>query len=82
MKSKDRIKKYDIVGDGIVCRKCNGLCEIRKRKIPPKNKNFFYKQWNFCVRCNAVYFNENDKSQDWQEDERQQDFFSSLRKQQ
>ena len=72
-------KKVENIGIGRVCPKCNGNCVIRKRIAPPINKNFYYKQWDFCKKCNAVYFEEKYKSSEWVENERQQDFFSNLR---
>ena len=76
MKKNTRIIE---VGIGKMCPKCNGQCIIRKRVKPPKEKNFFYKQWDFCKRCNAVYFEEKYKCGDWQEYERQLNHFEGIK---
>jgi len=67
-------------GLGRICPKCNTQCVVIKRIAPPVKKNYFFTQWDLCKKCSAVYFDEKYKSQDWQEDERQASFFSSLRK--
>lgn len=72
-------KEKQSFGVGKPCRKCGLNTMIRKRLTPPKDKNFYYKQWEFCKNCNAVYFEEQHKSGDWQDYERQQSFFRELR---
>lgn len=72
--------KYIEIGIGKVCPKCNKPTVTRKRMKKPNFKDFFYVQWDFCKQCNSVYFEEKYKSAAWQEQERQQSFFNSLRK--
>lgn len=79
MRNKIRkLKHINIIGKGGMCRKCGEPTEIRKRVLPPPNKSFYYKKWEYCRKCNAVYFNENDKSMEWKEVEQQESFFNSI----
>ncbi len=78
MSKKNNKRNKLNIGSGNPCKKCGDLTVIRKRITPPKDKNFYYKKWEFCQKCNAVYFKEEDKSTDWQEDERQQSFLRNL----
>lgn len=73
------MKKVTNIGIGKPCRKCNEPTIIRKRVVIPKNKDFYYKQWEFCKKCNAVYFDEQFKSPVWSEAENQESFFKSLK---
>lgn len=73
------MKKILNIGLGKICRKCKGQCFLRKRKKIPEHKNFYYTQWDYCPKCKAVYFEEQYKSQAWQEQDRQDNFFKSLR---
>lgn len=70
MKRKKVIGQYH--GTGKICRKCNEPTIIKKRIEPPRNKSFYYTQWEYCRRCQAVYFEEKYKSIHWQEHENQE----------
>lgn len=74
-----KVRRTINIGEGSICRKCNKPTVIRKRTEKPRDKNFFYTQWEFCPRCNAVYFDEQFKSNDWKEDERQKSFLNDIR---
>jgi hypothetical protein len=54
------MKKIQEIGFGSICKKCKEKTIIRtkKGKIKPKN---YYKKWEYCPRCTAVYFNKEDK---------------------
>lgn len=71
-------KSKQSFGIGSPCHKCGKPTMIRKRLKPPVGKNFYYTQWEFCEHCNAVYFKDEHKSYEWQEVERQNNFFNNL----
>lgn len=64
------MKPYKVEGEGQICRKCNIPTMVKKRTKAPHNRNFYYTQWDYCLKCKTVYFNERYKSTDWQENER------------
>ena len=67
-------------GIGENCPKCSKPMTHRKRIKPPKDgKTYFFTEYDFCKPCRFMQHYEKYKSQDWQENERQQDFFSNLR---
>lgn len=76
MKTKRNI---EIKLGGGICKKCGQVCVVKKWKKPPVKRNYYFTQWDYCLKCKTVWFDEKYKSQDWQENERQQDFFRSLR---
>ena len=66
------------IGQGIICPKCNGVTVTRKKKNPPKNKFFYFTQYDYCFTCGAVYFNEIYKCSNWKEVQEQKDFMQTL----
>lgn len=77
---KGKLRKYAIVEEvGEMCPKCDIPMERRKRIKPPINKTYFFTKWDYCPKCSRVQHYEKFKSQVWQEDERQQDFFRNLK---
>lgn len=74
--------KAIIVGKGEKCPKC--FQEMEHRKHPPhwvNRKSYYYKEWDYCKKCNHVQHYEKYKSSEWIEQERQDSFFRDLRKQ-
>lgn len=67
--------KVKDIGLGNPCRKCVKITVVRKRIKPPIDKNFYYTQWEYCKNCNAVYFEEIYKSNDWKESEEMENRF-------
>ena len=45
------------IGIGEPCRKCNRATVIRTKRGAIKPKSY-YSQWEYCKKCEAVYFNE------------------------
>ena len=81
MSKRGKIKRYARrKGDGKECPKCKVLMERRERIIPPVNKSYFYKEWDYCLKCGHIQHYPEFMSEDWKEDERQQTFLSSLAK--
>ncbi len=72
------------------CPKCNQLMERRKHdKIGEKqlNKTYYFKEWDFCKKCNHVQHyeeykvmsdNYRDTSDMFQEIDRQNSFFNNI----
>lgn len=80
MNRKGKIKKYvRVKGIGNECPKCFKPMQRRERIAPPPNKTYFYKEWDYCLDCGHLQHYEEFKSSEWQETERQEDFFRSLR---
>lgn len=72
--------KAVVIGDGKECPKCKRLMERRKHPSHWRNnKSYYYTEWDFCKFCKHVQHYEEFKSSDWQEQERQESFFNSLR---
>ncbi len=72
--------KAIVIGNGENCPKC--FKPMERRKHPPhwvNRKNYYFTEWDYCTKCNHTQLYEKYKSQDWQEDERQESFFRSLR---
>lgn len=68
------------LGEGELCPKCK--IPMERRAHPPNWQGrsvYHYKQWDFCIKCFHLQHYEEFKSSDWQEDERQQSFFKSLK---
>lgn len=80
MAKKQKNKQYvSLNNQGEICNHCDVLMERRKRIVIPKNKTYFFTEWDYCTKCNRVQHYEKFKSHTWQEDELQKDFFRSLR---
>lgn len=56
------MKSYEQIGNGKICRKCNIPTMIRRRTKLPKDKLFYFVQWEYCKKCNSVYFDEKYKN--------------------
>jgi len=70
-------RQHEDIGIGTMCRKCNIPTVIRKRTKVPIHQNFYYTQWEYCKKCNAVYFEEKYKSNDWKELEHNENMFKN-----
>lgn len=71
--------KAIIKGVGKECPKCKRSMDRRKHPAHWKSKkSFYYTEWDFCPKCNHVQHYEEFKSNDWQEQERQESFFRSI----
>lgn len=80
MSKKGNLKYYAIKnGKGENCPKCFKLMERRKRIVPPKNKTYFFKEWDYCINCSHVQHYDKFKSSEWAEAEHQQSFFNTLK---
>jgi uncharacterized protein with PIN domain len=79
MAKKGKLKQYaKVKGIGKDCPKCKVPMETRERILPPKDKSYYYTQWDYCTQCGHVQHYEQYKSSDWQEVERQDQFMKSL----
>ena len=79
MSKKGKIKTYaKVIGNGEECTNGCGLMERRKRIKPPKNKSYFFTEWDYCRKCSHVQHYEKFKSTVWQETERQNNFIKSI----
>lgn len=74
-----RRKSIKIIGQGNDCPKCHQPMERRAHDLPPKDKTWFYIKWDVCRKCRHIQHYEEFKSNEWQEQEQQDLFFSSLR---
>lgn len=80
MSKKGKIRYYaEVKGMGENCPKCLKPMERRKRILPPKNKSYFFTEWDYCKLCSHVQHYEKFKSSEWVEQERQESFFRDLR---
>ena len=77
-KRLDRLNRINRKLSENKCPKCKELMERRSWKEKPKNKNYFYTEWDYCKPCGFVQHYEEFKSNDWQEDERQDSFMRNL----
>ena len=55
--SRKHKKNYNIIGSGSECRKCGGTTQRREKKFIKEGKSY-YSEWDFCVQCNATFFDE------------------------
>lgn len=69
---------FKIKGEGNKCPKCKKVMERRERIKMPKNKTYYFTEWDYCLNCKFVQHYDEFKSFDWQEDERQQSFLRSI----
>jgi len=72
-------KNIEIKEGGGACKKCGKICVIKKWKTPPRKRNYYFTQWDYCLNCKTVWFDEKYKSSDWKEQERQEEHMRSLR---
>ena len=80
MSKKGKIKYYaEVKGEGEPCPKCFKKMERRKRIMPPKNKTYFFREWDYCGACSHVQHYDKFKSSEWVEAERQESFFRDLK---
>jgi hypothetical protein len=55
-------KKYEVVGKGELCPKCDNQMQRREHKnILDKQKNapYYFKAWDYCIHCNHLQHYEN-----------------------
>jgi hypothetical protein len=57
-----------------VCPKCKKLMERRTRIGRPKNKTYYYTEWDYCKPCGHVQHYDEYKSAKWQEDDNRAEF--------
>jgi hypothetical protein len=67
--SKGSKNHWRIKGVGERCPHCHMYMQRRKRTQFPINKNYFYKEWDYCTKCNFVQHYERYKSAVWKENE-------------
>jgi len=55
MSIKGKLRRYaKRIGNGEPCPKCISLMERRERVEIPKNKNYYFKEWDYCGICSHV----------------------------
>ena len=80
MPKKGKLKSYaKVKGEGNKCPKCFIPMERRERIKRPKTKTYFYTEWDYCKKCGHIQHYEQFKSVQWQENERQQNFFWNIK---
>lgn len=78
---KERKIRYIIKGVGENCYRCGVPMERREHKERP-SKNWFYTEWDICknIDCrHSVQHYEKYKSSEWQENERMENHFNSIK---
>lgn len=76
-KKQERVKKIEVIGVGNDCPKCSKPMERRRHRDQPKN-TWFYEKWDYCKECKHIQHYEEFKSDDWQENERRDNFLRDL----
>lgn len=78
-KRRSKLKDYvEVIGKGETCRKCSSPMQRRKRIKPPKQKTYFYTEWDYCIPCGHLQHYDHFRSEVWKEEERQQSFLKSI----
>lgn len=79
MAKRGKLKTYARVkGEGKICPKCFVPMQRRERVRPPANKSYFYKEWDYCLKCGSIYHYNEFKSEAWKEAERQENHFANI----
>lgn len=84
--SKRNKESFVVCKSDKVCRSCGEEMVIKKHKEITqelRNQFHYFTQWDYCRKCNKVYFNEayrvlNSKGQDVEEYNRQLNFLRSI----
>lgn len=75
---QEKVVKVIIKPSEKFCPKCNALMQRRSHAFPPKNKNYFFTEWDYCNKCGHIQHYEEFKSADWKEYARQSDHMRDL----
>lgn len=79
MAKRGKLRSYaKVKGKGNDCPKCGEVMERRERKLAPKNKTYFFTEWDYCTNCSHVQHYEEFKSNDWKENEYNNERFQML----
>lgn len=79
MKLKTKPNHYaQIKGIGNNCPKCIEPMQRRERVKAPKDKTYFFTEWDYCLKCGHVQHYDEFKCPNWKEIERQQSFLINL----
>lgn len=66
------------IGEGKDCPKCKIPMERRKHFEVPKNRVYYFREWDFCLKCKHLQHYEEFKCSTWQEIDRQDKFINEI----
>lgn len=67
--------KYKIKGIGNKCPKCKNNMERREHSDEPKNKDYYYTEWDYCKPCGHIQHYPQFQSSKWIKFENKYDKF-------